>query len=87
MVGRLAEGRRERGGAQTRGMGKRISQASQDQKNWDRQLLPPRRDSPDFINIPEAIFPPTGPRHSLCLWPDYGARCQLGSGHAVVDLL
>lgn len=89
MVGRLAEGRRERGGAQTRGMGKRISQASQDQKNWDRHLLPPRRDSPDFINIPEAIFPPTGlpslPLSVAGLWGTMPAGLRSCSGGPAVS--
>lgn len=39
--------------------GLRQPQTSQNQRNWDRLFLPPGRDSPDLVNIPEAIFPPT----------------------------
>lgn len=63
-------------------------QVSRDQGNWDnffhlgRTLLT----SLPFQRLSShPLFGP--PHHSLCLWPDCGVRCQLGSGHAVVDLL
>lgn len=39
--------------------GLRQPQTSPDHRNWDRLFLPPGRDFPDLVNIPEAIFPPT----------------------------
>lgn len=56
-MGRLAEGRRGRCVAQTRGWGRGLSGLSGPGKLG--QFLPPRKDSADLITIPEAIFPPT----------------------------